>query len=224
MTATICICKTLMSCGLINAEEICNRLGLCRQRSHENGIIRGILSSLLWTFLFFAVAVPLFLNGCSKRAETKPQTVGVLDLTDRFLPVNPAAQDLHLNRGFSVTRKGVRKDALVLTAPVSVCASLKGVSGRFTLEGLATPVFNIGDGIQLELYLSRAGKRQFIGKRYFDAGRKAEDRDWISIAFPLDLGEDDLLEIEISAGPQGDLVADWLALSSLSLKQREIEP
>ena len=29
--------------------------------------------------------------------------------------------------------------------------------------------------------------------------------------------ENDWLEIEISAGPQGDLVADWLALSELVL-------
>jgi hypothetical protein len=210
MTATICNCKILLCSGFLNVGE--------------NGTIRGLLRLNLGAFLFFAFAAPFFFSGCSRTAEPKPQAVGILDLTDRFLPVNPVAQDPHLNRDLSVTRKGVQKDALVLTAPVSVRASLKGASGKFTLEGLATPVFNIGDGIQMDLYLSRAGKRKFIGKRYFDSGRNAEDRDWIPIAFPLDLGEDDQLEIDISAGPQGDLVADWLALSSLRLKQREIEP
>jgi hypothetical protein len=92
------------------------------------------------------------------------------------------------------------------------------------LEGWATPVFNIGDGIQLDLFLSRYGERHRVGERYFDSGRKAEDRDWVAIAFPLDLRENDQLEISISGGPQGDLVADWLALSSLRLMKRKSAP
>ncbi|MBN1566211.1 MAG: hypothetical protein JXA73_00060 [Acidobacteria bacterium] len=116
------------------------------------------------------------------------------------------------------------KDALVLIAPVSVRISLKGMSGDLTLRGLATPVYNIGDGIHMDVFLSRAGKRYFIGNRYFDPGRRAEDRDWIPLFFPLDVGEDDQLEIDVSGGPQGDLVADWLALSSLRLMQRKAAP
>jgi hypothetical protein len=92
------------------------------------------------------------------------------------------------------------------------------------LEGWATPVFNVGDGLQMDLFLRRAGARHLMGSRYFDAGRKIEDRDWIPIAFPLDLGQDDQLEINVSAGPQGNLVADWLALSSLHLAQRKTTP
>jgi hypothetical protein len=92
------------------------------------------------------------------------------------------------------------------------------------LEGWATPVFNVGDGLQMDLFLRQAGARHFIAGRYFDAGRKFEDRDWIPIAFPLDLGQDDQLEIEVSAGPQGNLVADWLALSSFHLAQRKTAP
>jgi hypothetical protein len=110
---------------------------------------------------------------------------------------------------------------MVLAAPVAISASLQGVSGKMKLVGLAAQVFNIGDGIQMEVVLVRAGMRQPLGSRYFDAARKAEDRDWIPIAMPLDLSEHDNLEIRISAGPRGDLVADWLALSSLRLLHEE---
>jgi hypothetical protein len=113
---------------------------------------------------------------------------------------------------------------MILIAPVSVGASLQGISGNATLEGLATPVFNVGDGMQMDLLVKHAGTTRSIGSRYFDSGRNAEDRNWIPIALPLNLGEDDQLEIRISAGPQGDLVADWLALSSLRLVQRKTDP
>jgi hypothetical protein len=197
-------------------------LDLLRQRPITDGSITKFLRNPWFAFLFFVIAAPLVFSGCAKTAEVQPDATGEADLTDKFLPVNPVAQDTHINRSLSVIRKGLRKDALILIAPVSVRASIKGVSGRLMLKGLATPVFNIGDGIQMDLYLSRAGKRHFVGNRYFDSGRRAEDRGWIPIAFPLDLGEDEQLEIEISAGPQGDLVADWLALSSLHLMQRKV--
>jgi hypothetical protein len=119
-----------------------------------------------------------------------------------------------------VIRKGLRKNALALVAPVSVRAPLSGASGKRILEGWATPVFNIGDGIQMDLFLTRAGARHLILGRYFDAGRAFGDRAWIPISIPIDINENDQLEIVISAGPQGDLVADWLALSGLRLVQR----
>lgn len=148
-----------------------------------------------------------------------------MDLTDRLLPMNPvASSDMHVKRRLRVTRKGQAKDALVLIAPSSMVASLQGISGPMVLEGSAAPVFNVGDGIQMNLFLKRAGTRHAIGSRYFDPGRKAEDRDWIPIAVPLDLIVKDQLEIEISGGPQGDLVADWLALSSWHLVQRSNKP
>ncbi|MDM7994135.1 MAG: hypothetical protein QUT30_00460 [Acidobacteriota bacterium] len=129
-----------------------------------------------------------------------------------------------MNRNLAVVRKGLRKDTLTLVAPVSVQAVLPDASGKMMLEGLATPVFNIGDGIEMNLFLIRSGARRPIGRRYFDSGRRAEDRAWIPIAFPVDLHAGDTLEIDVSAGPQGDLVADWLALSELRLVRRETAP
>jgi hypothetical protein len=59
-------------------------------------------------------------------------------------------------------------------------------------------------------------------RRYFDAGRRAEDRDWIPLAIPFKAGPrpDNELIIAISGGPQDDLSADWLALSGLRLERR----
>jgi hypothetical protein len=147
-----------------------------------------------------------------------------MDLTDRFLPIPGDNPDTHIDRNLPVIRNGISREALVLIAPVSVRASLGGISGRRVLKGFATPVFNIGDGIQMNLYLLQSGKRRLVGERFFDPGRRAEDRNWIPLSFPLEPDKDDLLEIKISAGPQGDLVADWLALSSLHLTQAEVAP
>jgi hypothetical protein len=174
--------------------------------------------------LFLAISAPLLLDACAKAPGIRPNAAGGMDLEEKLAPVDPVASDSHVSRNMPVTRKGLRKDALILVAPISVRASLKGISGSLMLEGLATPMFNIGDGIQMDLFLSRAGERHLIGNRFFDAGRRAEDREWIPIAFPMDVGKEDQLEIEISAGPQGDLVADWLAFSSLRLMQRKVAP
>ena len=115
---------------------------------------------------------------------------------------------------------------MLLIAPVTIRASLQNLSGGATVEGLAAPVFNVGDGMQLDLYLIRGAARQTVGSRYFDPGRTADDRNWIPLAFPLALSGagDDQLEIQLSAGPQGDLVGDWLALGSLRLVQRKTIP
>jgi hypothetical protein len=76
-------------------------------------------------------------------------------------------------------------------------------------------VFNIGDGVQMNVFLRRSGIRILVGSRYFDPGRNAEDRSWIPVSIALEVNEGDLIEIEASAGPQGDLTADWLALNSV---------
>jgi len=173
--------------------------------------------------LHLIIAISFFFCGCTEATRIRPEAAEAVDLTDRFLAMNPVAPDAHFDH-LQVTRKGRRRDALVLVAPISVRASLRGASGKMILEGWATPVFNIGDGIQMNLFIKHAGMLRPIADRYFDSGRRAEDRDWVPIAIPLELGKDDQLEIGISAGPQGDLVADWLALSSLRLVRREPEP
>jgi hypothetical protein len=51
----------------------------------------------------------------------------------------------------------------------------------------------------------------------------AADRSWIPISVPFGLGGggDGVLKIAISGGPQGDLVADWLALASPIIVRRQ---
>jgi hypothetical protein len=169
--------------------------------------------------LFFLAAASLLLGGCSN-TDAQWTTVEGIDLIERFARTDAAAQNKNVNRNLSVIRRGLRKDSLALVAPVSVRSSLHGASGRRILKGWATPVFNIGDGIQMDLFINRAGQRRLIGSRYFDAGRMLEDRSWVPISFPVEIEENDQLEIAVSAGPQGDLVADWLALSGLRLVQR----
>jgi hypothetical protein len=198
-----------------------NCLASVRQRPADNAFFRESPRNPWLALLFIAIGTSLVFSGCAKTAEVQQRAAEGTDLIDRLSPVAP---DANISRNASVVRNGLHKDALILVAPVSVRASLRGSSGRMMLVGLATPMFNIGDGIQMDLYLSGAGERRLIGNRYFDAGRRAEDRNWIPIAFPVDLGQEDQLEIKISAGPQGDLVADWLALSSLRLMQRKVAP
>ncbi len=118
-----------------------------------------------------------------------------------------------------VTRNGRQEDAMVLVAPVTVRASVGAADGKLALRLLATPVFNIGDGMSLDVFVESKGERSRIFSRYFDAGRKAEDRAWMPLEVPVDLqGQADFrLEFELSGGPQGDLVADWLALADLRI-------
>jgi hypothetical protein len=91
------------------------------------------------------------------------------------------------------------------------------------LIGLATPVFNVGDGTRLDIYLQENGTKQLIYNRYFDAGRLAEDRDWIPLSVPLILkgSTDNWLEIQVTGGPQGDYTADWLALNSIRIEPND---
>ena len=76
------------------------------------------------------------------------------------------------------------------------------------------------------MLLKNAAGERMVYTRYFDAGRRAEDREWIPLSIPLDVrdGSGTELIIRLSAGPQGDLVADWLALTSVRLTQRTQSP
>ena len=170
--------------------------------------------------LFMAILIMtlMWADACANRREVQQKDAQVLDLMNRLSPAaDSSRQDAHFKPNQYVIRKGLKKNALIIVAPVRIKASLQGVSGKATLKGWAAPVFNVGDGLQMNIFLSRSGTRRQIAGRYFDSGRKAGDREWIPIEIPLDAGEQDWLEIEISAGPQGDLTADWLALSDLSL-------
>jgi hypothetical protein len=124
-------------------------------------------------------------------------------------------------RSLPVTRRGKRRDAIVLIAPSTVKVTLAGIFGPVSLKGWIAPVFNIGDGIQMEMKLTDSQQQRTIYGRRFDPARSAADRDWIplDIGFNLDESNKWDLEMSVSAGPQGDLVGDWVALAELHLSR-----
>ena len=154
-----------------------------------------------------------------------------VSLTERFFVMGISVDERgsspssSFERHFPVVRRGLRMDATVLVAPVAVSAPLTGISGKVILEGLVTPVFNVGDGVQVDIFLTKSGARQRIYSRFFDAGRKAEERDWIPVEVPMELEDSGHaeLQVQVSAGPQGDLVADWLAITELKIHRRATE-
>ena len=158
-------------------------------------------------------------GACSPATPGLPPRDAGVDLLDRLAVVRQgtdAARDgQSVRRHEWVVRRGRGLVTTTLLAPVVVRAGLTGLSGRFTLKLLASPTFNVGDGVQLEVLLGSAGGFRPVCSRYFDAGRLAGDRDWIPMEVPLSLSgaANAYLEIRVSAGPQGDLDADWLALA-----------
>ena len=166
--------------------------------------------------------------GCTS-AVVVGETPSGIDLSDRF-EANTLAGGKRSEGGgsftphFNVVRNGVARDSMVLEAPVTIHAALGRLSGSPVLECMSTPVFNIGDGIQMDVFLAENGMRRLVFSRYFDAGRRIEDRAWIPLIIPLDPSggsADADLEIRITGGPQGDLVADWFALSLVRIVQRQ---
>jgi hypothetical protein len=133
--------------------------------------------------------------------------VGQPEFPPRFLPV---------------TRRGKRRDALVVIAPSTVKIALRGISGAVSLRGWIAPVFNVGDGVRLEVKLTDSRDPQTLHSRRVDPARSAADRDWIPLNLDLSLDRGGVcdLEITVSAGPQGDLVGDWLALADWQVHER----
>ena len=158
-------------------------------------------------------------SACGPATPALPPHEAGVDLLDRLAVVRQgtdAAGNSHsVRRREWVVRRGRGLVTTTLLAPVVVRAGLAGLSGRFTLKLLASPTFNVGDGVQLEVLAGGAGGLRPVCSRYFDAGRLAGDRDWIPLEGPLSLSgaADAYLEIRVSAGPEGDLDADWLALA-----------
>lgn len=170
------------------------------------------------------------LAGCASSADRgSGKGSAVIDLTDRFVQIMPALDSagggdsrpfLH---HLSVTRRGRQEDAIALVAPVSVAAPLTNFSGRARLDALVAPVFNVGDGFDMSVFLSDGRDRRRVYERYFDPGRRASDRDWIPLQIPLELapGREWRVEVQVSAGPQNDLVGDWLALARVRVVERD---
>jgi hypothetical protein len=119
-----------------------------------------------------------------------------------------------------VTRAGSRRDSVVLVAPCELRVPAAG-TGRRVLRLTAAPVFNIGDGMQLEILLVGASGTERVYEGWFDAARRSSDRAWKTAAVSVHLSgtPGQSLVFRLSGGPQGDLVDDWLALSEITLSQ-----
>jgi len=175
-----------------------------------------------------AIVLGTLAAGCTP-AFVGGEAVPILDLGDRFVVQSLAGGGKSEGGGsftphFKVVRNGIARDAMVLEAPVTIRAAIGGIGQGAVLECLSTPVFNIGDGMRMDVFLDADGKKRAVFSRFFDAGRRIEDRAWIPLSVPLDLESsrsDAQLEIRVSGGPQGDLVADWLALSSVRIVQNQ---
>ncbi len=173
------------------------------------------------TCILLIVCAAAIETGCTVGSAPLP------DLSDRFVADTIAGGNRTVGGGsftrhFRVVRNGVAHDAMVLEAPVTIRLALAAPAPGAVLECTSTPVFNIGDGMQLDVLLGEGGRRRVIFSRYYDAGRRLEDRAWIPLSIPLELQAspgDAELEIRVSGGPQGDLVADWLALSMVRIVQ-----
>jgi hypothetical protein len=170
----------------------------------------------LYLLALFLIAASIGFYGCGSDRLPANDAESAIDLSTRLLPIDSGSGG-NPEKRMDVVRKGIKRNSIVLVAQSVIRVSLQGVSGKRTFKFWAAPVFEVGDGMQMNLYLRRTGERFFVGGRYFDSGRKSEDRDWIAIEAPLEIREGDQLEIEVSPGPQGDSSADWLALGELRL-------
>jgi hypothetical protein len=166
-------------------------------------------------WMICALGYVLLVIGCSP-ARSSPS------FADRFAVVAGGGAPGSFQQHTAVVRNGKQEDATILVAPITVRAELAGYYGKLWLRLLATPVFNIGDGIQMDVFFLDGSDRTRICSRYFDAGRNPADRQWIALEIPLDLrnGQGSQVEIRVSGGPQGDLVADWLALAEVRIDRR----
>jgi hypothetical protein len=156
-----------------------------------------------------------------------PPISGTVPLVEQFFSVSARestqGESGSFQRHSPVTRGGRQLDAMILIAPATIRALTEGLSGPCLLKLEAAPVFNIGDGMQLTVSVEDGAKSKIVFERGFDAGRMAVDRKWTGLAIPLELSgtKEEGVEIRVSGGPQGDLVADWLALAELRLEQNK---
>ncbi len=160
-----------------------------------------------------AIHGALLATGCSRAPRPVPANV-----LERFVPVVQSPNRPSLLNPVVVDRAGVKKSAMVLVAPIAVRAPLAGFLGRIELQLAVAPLFNVGDGIQMEIWLLDDGPPVRICTRYFDPGRRFEDRRWTPITATMDVHRRDArLEIRVSGGPEGNLTADWLAFADLHI-------
>ena len=166
-----------------------------------------------------AIHGAFFATGCRGARPSAPA-----EMLERFVPAKQVARRSSLLNPIVVDRAGSKKKAMVLVAPASAKAPLGGDSGRIELQLEAVPVFNVGDGIQMEIWLLDDGPPARICSRYFDPGRRFEDRRWTPVKVEMNVHRKDAqLEIRVSAGPEGNLTGDWLAFADVSISRKKME-
>lgn len=183
----------------------------CSSLSGRGGRVAGA-----WLAVALAVHIMLLATGCSR--PPSPSPAGLLE---QFALASQVAERSSLKYPFVVYRAGLKKNAMVLVAPIKVKAPLEGLQGRIELQLLVVPVFNVGDGIQMDIWLHDQGSSVKVCSRYFDPGRRFEDRRWLPLTVPMDVRRKDAqFEIDISGGPEGSLTGDWLAFADMRISVR----
>lgn len=168
-------------------------------------------SAIRLSALSLLIFIVLPAVGCDSAA---PPEAGTFDA--RFTPKDPLKSD-SVTR-MRVERRGETKEALVLRAPSAVSASIGECREPCVFRASIAPVFNVGDGFEMNVWLSDGKGSQKIYSRCIDAGRRFEDRSWIPIRIPIEFRTGDArLEIQVTGGPLGDLTADWLALAEMRI-------
>jgi hypothetical protein len=181
-----------------------------RPRSRRLGVVESVFRTALGLMLV------LWQGGCVREPAARGDAVDLTGLFQLEGGIPEEAAENSFRRDVPVERAGEMKISLVLIAPATVRAQLPAMAGAIRLQAMTAPVFNIGDGFELEVALRRLGAREVLYSRYYDPARVASDRNWAPLAvdFRADGGEDLALEMNLSGGPQGDLITDWLAVAS----------
>jgi hypothetical protein len=75
----------------------------------------------------------------------------------------------------------------------------------------------------MEMKPTDTQQQRTLYSRRLDPARNPADRDWIPLDIRSNLDESNKcdLEMSVSAGLQGDLVGDWVALAGLHLRRRD---
>jgi len=154
--------------------------------------------------------------GCSHAGLPAPA-----NLLERFVPVMQVAGRGSYQNPIVVDRAGSKKVAMVLVAPAAAKASLEGWRGPVELQLMVVPVFNVGDGIQMEIWLRDDELATRVYGRCFDPACRFEDRRWTPVVVAMDVHRKDAqLEIRVTGGPVGNLTGDWLAFADARISRK----
>ncbi len=178
----------------------------------------GMAGRVAFGFLavFLTISVVLLVTGCSHTPRPSPN-----GLLERFVPLMNTAGRSHFRNPVVIDRAGSKRTAMVLVAPAAVRAPLESMPGRIEFSLEVVPVFNVGDGVQMEIWLREGVASSRVYSRYFDPGWRFEDRRWTPVTVAMDVHcRDAQVEIRVSGGPEGNLTGDWLAFADLRISRK----